>query len=127
MKLDEFVKQTLLDITNAVADAQGQAQLFIAPGSVEGRKLETPQMISFEVVVTTSKEAGGGISILSFGDAKAGVSKENSNRISFEVPVYFQAPTKRNERHHTRDKNSASGGGPLGPNIVQDKKDRGLA
>ena len=99
MKLDEFVKQTLLDITNAVADAQAESKLYIAPGTVEGQKVVSPQSVQFDIAVTTNKEGGGGISILSFGEAKASLSSEVSNRISFSVPVYFQAPTPENRRH----------------------------
>jgi hypothetical protein len=91
MKLDEFVKQTLLDITNGVANAQLEAKLFIAPGYVENKKLVAPQMVKFEVAVTVSKEAGGGISVFSFGELKSGVNSEQINKIAFEVPVYFQA------------------------------------
>jgi hypothetical protein len=54
-----------------------------------------PQMIAFEILVTTSKEAGGGISVLSYFDAKADAKSENTNRISFAVPVYFQAPKEK--------------------------------
>lgn len=102
MKLDEFVKQTLLDITNGVANAQSEAKLFIAPGYVESKKLVAPQMVKFEVAVTVSKEAGGGISVWSIGELKAGVNSEQVNKIAFEVPVYFQAPTERNERHFSK-------------------------
>jgi hypothetical protein len=99
MKLEEFVKQTLLDITNGVAQAQLATKLYIAPGFVENQKLTEPQMVKFEVAVTASKEASGGISVWSFGDAKAGINSEQTHRVSFEVPVYFQAPTERSELH----------------------------
>ena len=94
MKLEDFVKQTLLDITNGVAAAQLESPLWVAPGSIEGKKLTTPQMVAIEVSVTTSKEGGGSINIWSAASAKAGVSSEQLNRISFEVPVYFQARRK---------------------------------
>jgi hypothetical protein len=102
VKLDEFVKQTLLDITNGVAEAQLATKLYIAPGFVENQRLTEPQMVKFDVVVTVSKEAGGGVSIWSLGDIKAGANSEQTNKISFEVPVYFQAPTERNELHYTK-------------------------
>lgn len=103
MDLDEFVEKTLLSITNGVARAQEKSLLFIAPGYVEGKKIESGQMVSFEVVVTTSKEAGGGIKVFSLGEAKAGVSSQAVNRVSFEVPIYFQAPTILNDRHYLND------------------------
>lgn len=98
MKLDEFVKQTLLDITNGVAQAQAEAKLWIAPGKVEGEPRITPQMVSFEVAVTVNKEGSGGVSVWSVGEVKGGASSESVNRISFEVPVYFQAQTPLHEK-----------------------------
>jgi hypothetical protein len=102
MKLDEFVKQTLLDITNGVAEAQLATKLYIAPGFVENQKLTSPQMVRFDVAVTVSKEAGGGVSVWSLGDLKAGVNSEQTNKISFEVPVFFQAPTERSELRYSK-------------------------
>lgn len=102
MKLDDFVKQTLLDITNGVAAAQEEALLYIAPGHVENKKQTDPQDVCFEVSVTVAKEANAGIRVLSFGEAKGGGSSEQVNRISFTVPVYLQAPTEKNEKHYTR-------------------------
>ena len=62
MKIEEYVKQTLLDITNGVAAAQQEAMLYIAPGHVENVKRTEPQFVKFEVALTVNKEAGGGIS-----------------------------------------------------------------
>ena len=45
MKLDEYVKQTLMDITNGVSEAQKESQLYIAPGFVENQKVVAPQMV----------------------------------------------------------------------------------
>ena len=98
MKLEEFVKQTLLDITNGVAQAQAEAKLWIAPGKVEGEPKLTPQMVSFEVAVTVNKEGSGGISVWSLGELKGAASSESLNRISFEVPVYFQSQTPLHEK-----------------------------
>ena len=94
MKLDEYVKQTLLDITNGVLAAKRESSLWIAPGYFNGEKVSDPQLVSFEVVVTTSKEAGGGIQVWSLGDAKAKGISEHRNRISFTVPIYFQGEVK---------------------------------
>lgn len=63
-------------------------------------------MVKFEVVVTTSKEAGGGIRIWTAGEAKGNAATQNTNRISFDVPVYFQAPTERNDRHYSKREKS---------------------
>ena len=60
MRLDDYVRQTLIDITNGVAEAQKSSKLWIAPGTVEGEPRLTPQMVKFEVEVVVSKEEGGG-------------------------------------------------------------------
>ena len=92
MQLKDFVTQTLLDITQGVFEAQQKFPLWIAPGRVEGGKVTSPQMVKFEVVVTTNKEGGGGISVWSAFEAGATASAEHMNKISFSVPVYLQAP-----------------------------------
>jgi len=101
MKLDEFVTQTLLDITNGVAAAQEKTLLFIAPAIVEGEKKTKSQTVSFEISITVNAEGGGGISVFSMGDIKGALSRETANRISFEIPVYFSVPTRANPRHPT--------------------------
>ena len=108
MKLDEFVKSTLLDITKGVAAAQEETLLFIAPGFVEGERQTGGQVVSFEVAVTVSGEGGGGISVMGIGELKGSASRESANRISFEVPVFLNAPTRKNKRHYTNE-------GPLDP------------
>ncbi len=102
MKLDEYVKQTLLDISNGVEQAQRESMHFIAPGYVNGERIVERQAVSFEVVVTVNKEVGGGISVFSIGDAKAHGESEHTNKISFEVPIYLNAPTEKNPLHHSR-------------------------
>lgn len=97
MKLEDFVKKTLLDITNGVAEAQKSAKLWIAPGMVEGEAKLAPQMVSFEVAVTVNKEGGGAISVWSLGEVKGSASSESLNKISFEVPVYFQSQTPNHD------------------------------
>ena len=103
MKLDEFVKRSLVEITKGVAEAQEDSLLYVAPGYVNGERQDEGQKVSFEIAVTVSSEGGGGISVFSIGDVKGSHSKETANRISFEVPVYFSAPTILNKRHHTRE------------------------
>ncbi|MCC8932295.1 hypothetical protein [Rhizobium sp. 'Codium 1'] len=108
MKLDEFVKQFLLDITKAVADAQETSLLYVAPGYVNKICQDGAQNVKFEVAVTVNAEGGGGISVLSFGDLKGSIARETVSRGSFEVPVHFTAPTIHNKRHHKNE-------GPLDP------------
>lgn len=109
MKLDEFVKQSLLDITNGVVEAQKQSMPCIAPGSISGKSIEQAHNMKFEASVTVSIEDGGRIKVLSLGELKAGANSENSSRLSFEVPIYFNAPTPRNPLHHSNDISSSEG------------------
>ena len=94
MKLEEYVSQTLLDITNGIAAAQQTSKLWIAPGTFEGKKVLSPQLVSFDIAVTVNREAGAGIEVWSLVDMKAAGSSEQVNKISFAVPIYFQATTK---------------------------------
>ena len=125
MDLRDFVKQTLSDITNAVSEAQDKSKLYIAPGFVENVKITEPQFVDFEVHVTSSKEGGGGIKLWSFGEAKATTSAETGHKISFKVPVFFQAPTPLSKKHFsnkkkTKTESSGGGGGwdPDGKHII---------
>ena len=93
MKLDEYVKQTLLDITKGVSAAQKETPLWIAPGYVEGNAVLSPQLVTLDINVTVNKEGGGGIQVWSIGELNAKGSAEHTNRISFAVPIYFQAST----------------------------------
>lgn len=92
MKLQDFVEKTLLEITSGVAAAQKKSNVWIAPGRVEGDVEKSPSQVNFEVAVTTSAEGGGQIDILSIANATAKGSSQHMNKISFSVPVYFQAP-----------------------------------
>ena len=92
MKIDEFVSQTLIEISKGVVRAKKDALVGIAPGYVDGERVFSEQLVTFEIVVTVSKEAGGSINVLSLADIKAGGNIEHTNRVSFSVPVFFQAP-----------------------------------
>jgi len=91
MKLDEYVKQTLLDITKGVSEAKDTSELWIAPGYVDGEKVFSEQLVTFDIAVTVSKEGTGGIQVLTLGELSTKGATEHTNRISFSVPVYFQA------------------------------------
>ncbi|MFK5980241.1 MAG: hypothetical protein QM488_15265 [Rhizobiaceae bacterium] len=95
MKLDEFVKQSLLDITKGVVGASEEASVTIAPSAIDGRLEFEPQLVTFESTITESVEAGGGISVLSLGEAKAGKRSEHLNKLSFSVPVHFNSTNVR--------------------------------
>ena len=108
MKLDEFVKQSLLDITEGVADTQETSLLYVAPGYVNKIRQDGAQIVKFEVAVTVNAEGGGGISVLSFGDRKRSIARDTVSRVRLEVPVHFTAPTIHNKRHHKNE-------GPMDP------------
>jgi hypothetical protein len=92
MKLQDFVEKTLLEITRGVAEAQKKASVWIAPGRVEGDVEKSPSHVNFEVGVTTNAEGGGQIEILSFVKSSVKGASQHTNKISFSVPVYYQAP-----------------------------------
>jgi len=114
VKLEEYVAQTLLAITNGVAKAQEDTLLYIAPGYVNGVRQDEAQNVKIEVATTVNSEGGGGINVLSFGSLSAEHSTESVNRIEFTVPVYFTAPTIKNPRHHKNE-------GPLDPMEIEEK------
>lgn len=99
MDLKDFVKETLLSITSGVVDAQKETLLYIAPGFVDGEKQTELENIQFEVSVVTSKEAGGGIRLFSAVGGSGSMASENTHKLKFQIPVYFQAPTERNPNH----------------------------
>ncbi len=103
MKLNEFVKQTLLDITKGVVDAQKESLLFIAPGYMNGKRIEKEHEVKFEITVSVAAEGGGGIKVLSLGELKAGGKAESTNKLTFEVPIYLNAPTPLNPLHHSNN------------------------
>jgi len=51
--------------------------------------------------VTVASEGGGGIEIVTFGELNAGGKSEGTNKLTFEVPVHFNAPTPLNPLHHS--------------------------
>jgi hypothetical protein len=109
MKLDEFVKQTFLDITNGVVEAQKESRLFIAPGYVNGKRIEEAHDVKFEISVTVATGGGGGIKILTFGELKAEGKSEATNKLTFEFPIYFNAPTPLNPMHHSNKAQDSEG------------------
>ena len=90
MKLDEYVEKTLVDIANGVSKARQNAPVGIAPASVDGKFVASAQLVKFEISVVVSKDVEGGIKVFSIGSGGASVGSEQSNKITFEIPVYFQ-------------------------------------
>lgn len=103
MKLDEYVKQTLLEITNGVAEAQKESLLYIAPDHANSGKAIPAQHVKFEMVLQVCDEEDG-LQVVSNPDRISNSPTEEFNRLTFRVPVYFQAPTKRNDSHFLHSK-----------------------
>src|SRR5690606_38096003 len=59
MKIDEYVAQTLIDISKGVARAKKDTLIGIAPGYVDGEKVFKEQLVSFEIATTVANEGGG--------------------------------------------------------------------
>jgi hypothetical protein len=103
VSLKDFVRQTLLDITNAVDEAKSRSPLSIAPGFVEGTIQLEPQMIEFSVQVSALEEKSskgqGQLSIpivtvlkaSASGDITSSNEKTTTHTLKFSVPVYFQS------------------------------------
>lgn len=104
MKLDEYVKRTLLEITNGVAEAQKESLLYIAPDHSNSGKPIPAQHVKFEMVLQVSDDDDEGLQVVSNHNRISNSAPEEFNRLTFRVPVYFQAPTKRNDSHflHTK-------------------------
>ena len=92
MTLDEYVKQTIVDIAKGVSEAKREASVGVAPGYVDGEKVFSEQLISFEIVVSAEKEANGGLKVPAIGELSASAASNQSNKISFQVPIFFQGP-----------------------------------
>ena len=95
MRLKEFVAQTLEEIAEGVAAAKGKTTIngstWIAPARMQGIEVAAEAAVQFDVTVAIVVEGEGGISVVGLGSAKGTRSSENTHRISFAVPVYFQA------------------------------------
>jgi len=105
MKVDEFVRRALIDITEGVSSAQQTAMLHVAPGTREGELFDATREVEIEVAVSVSSEGSGGVSFLKVVDLSGKVSSESVSRIKFSVPVCFNSPTPQNPMHYSnRDK-----------------------
>ena len=92
MELDTFIEETLNNIARGVRNARSkQNSPWIAPGHVEDKPVWKAQNVEFDVAVTTSTGADGGIKILGVGSAGADHRNEHIQKIKFSIPVYFEA------------------------------------
>src|SRR5262245_51389910 len=104
MKLQEFVKESLLAIVQGVVEAQRELPELIGPEVDKPEDAANPmfetttghlaQMVKFDVAVTTedstSGDAGGQIKILALSVGAKGLisnAERTVSRIQFEVPV----------------------------------------
>lgn len=104
MNLQEFVKNSLIQIMDAVAEARAENG-GISPAEKRGAdsnnkvgaNYKTLHKVDFDVAVTTSSDSaiegkakGGIISVVSGGiDASISDSKQEVSRIKFSVPVQY--------------------------------------
>ena len=107
MELKDFVKQSLLDIFDAVQEASAEVSKEPRRGAIvplwggPEHLSSHEQSIKFDVAVTaTSKkrgETGGGIKVFSFADLTAGGSLEAQekaiSRVTFSIPVALPGTT----------------------------------
>lgn len=122
MKLKEFIKTAITDITEAVSELQAE----LDNGAIVNPTLPNPialktltvddkikpiEQLSFDVAVTASEEAGiegqakAGISI--FGakvDSATSAKAENASRISFVIPVVFPTTHIKTPQEIMREK-----------------------
>ena len=109
MKLDDFVKQSLVDIVNGIKAAQTEVgKGIINPAGIRGTGDNTPRtrytvygnrlvhMLAFDVAVTATDtgtvEGGGKITILAAGiggKASSLNEEKTATRISFEIPIVY--------------------------------------
>ncbi len=98
MELKEYIETVLVDICEAVSEAKRKTEKIaaIAPASVEGKVVDNGQLVDFEILVAASnssqKEVSGKIQVIGIG-GKADNTQEiqKTNKIKFQVPIYFSA------------------------------------
>lgn len=115
MELKDFIKTTLLEITDAVLEAREKSTASIAPFRLHGRNgteievITSNQLIEFDLAITETNKGSSnkegnkiGIKVLSSEvslEGKVGKNSETvqqtANRIKFSVPVYFQFTSKK--------------------------------
>jgi hypothetical protein len=110
MQLKEFIAETLVQINDAVVDAQNRVRSsggVVVPHSAdvwgtatERKKTKSGdvQEVAFDVAVTTSdaveKNAGGGVFVAAFrvgGQRSSTVENETVSRIQFSIPIVLPA------------------------------------
>ena len=102
MDLDEFIKQSIVDICHGIKNARDEIHeemnnFPIAPAFIDGKRHfdKLLEKIEFDICVTTTEEGsrkvGGGanIKVVSIGASGENKTiKENVSRIKFSIPFY---------------------------------------
>ena len=103
MDIQTFIKETLVQIANGVASAREEAKKkgvligqpcladektgVVFTGINIGGARPHPFMVNFDVAVSTTKSADGGLKILEVLGVKGNYENAAINRVRFEVPV----------------------------------------
>jgi hypothetical protein len=138
MKLSNFIQETIFEIALGIHSAKVRAKDLVAvsPGMMDGKDVIEKSYIDFDVSVVVkeasqSKKGGkgsfsGSIKVAEFasvgvsagGEAEKGASSESEqvHRITFKVPVYFNA-------HHRADGTMAGEADLIG-RIVREHEER---
>lgn len=89
MNVEEFVKETLLQVLRGVRDAKSIAKADGDLGDVALRSSDE-QLVKFDIAIVASEgsERSGGIQVAGIGGTAKGASHEEStSRIQFSVPI----------------------------------------
>ena len=92
--LQEFIKQSILDILSGVASAKKEfhndGNCVVAPGKIEGKLAENmEQLIEFEIETISIKTSDGKIKI-SVLSGELSASSQARQKIKFNVPVLMR-------------------------------------
>lgn len=92
MELKDFIKQTLLDITMGVDEANKIANRFELSSDMHNRTGESGQRVEFDVTVVANESTGsgvkGGINVVGLGiggTTTESDSNEHTQKIKFQV------------------------------------------
>jgi hypothetical protein len=90
ISIQEFVRDALLQIVKGVDEARDQTDISIAPSFVEGNLQKLGNSVHFDLSITISKDAKGGLKVANIVEVGGTASSMTLNRVSFDVPVWFQ-------------------------------------
>lgn len=118
MELSQFIEDTMFEIALGIQRAQARAKDLVAinPGNLDGERLLEKSYVDFDVSLVVNEatnsskggsgKVGGEISVAAFGkfsaefggqiDAGSQKSAAQTHRVTFKVPVYWNADFKNN-------------------------------